>query len=267
LRLKKQKLLVEEELELRARDGVRVSARLWHRGGRGRNLILLAPGFAQHKDTPIMRRVSAMLADYGDLLCIDFRGNGGSGGRYHFGSQEHLDLEAAFAYARRHGGEVELIGFSMGGTIALRAASEFPGTVKRLYLVSGPTCVEDVAKTLGPLRQAATLWLHPGALKLRFWAGSQYFFRWGRIFAPKPSWQGLASRLAVPVSFLVGLRDQLVLPRLSRRVYEAVPSMKLWTEFPAGNHAEYMAVMQQFEFRRWFLMSRKALSAPKKRRE
>lgn len=264
--LKIQQLLVEEELTLYASDGMRIAARLWHRGGVKGPLILVAPGFSQNKDTPIMRRTCEILAEFGDVLCVDFRGTGQSAGRYHFGAEEHLDLKAAFLWARRRSKDIELIGFSMGAYIALRAASEFPGFVRRLYLVSGPTSIGGIVRTLGPIRQGLTVLFKPDVLKVKFWAGSDYFFRWGTIFKKKPAGEDLAAALKIPVSFLVGLRDQLVLPRLSRKVYEAVKSRKLWAEFPRGHHAEYLAIMQQFEFREWYLKSRKALSGPKRSR-
>jgi pimeloyl-ACP methyl ester carboxylesterase len=256
LPLRRKNLLVEEAVTLYASDGMRIEALLWHRGGKKGPLIVVAPGFSQNKDTPIMRRVSEILADYGEVLCVDFRGTGQSEGRYHFGAEEHLDLEAALRWARRRNHDIELVGFSMGAYIALRAASEMPGYARRLYFVSGPTRIEEIVKTLGPLRQGLSVLFKPDVLKVRFWAGSDYFFRWGTIFKPKPRGEDLAAKLKIPISVLVGGRDQLVLPKLSRRVFEAAQGRKLWTEFPQGHHAEYMAVMQQFEFREWFLRSR-----------
>lgn len=265
MRLKKEKLLVEEEITLYARDGVRIECRLWHRGGSKGPLIIMAPGFSQNKDTPIMRRVCSILSDCGEVLAVDFRGTGQSEGRYAFGAYEHLDLEAAFKWARRRNRDIELIGFSMGGYISLRAAAEFKGMVKRLYLVSAPTRIEDIVWTLGPLRQFANF-LRPEVVKVRFWAGSDYFFRWGNVLARHPEGEALARMLKTPCASLVGLRDGLVIPWLSRRVHKAVASRKTLTEFPQGQHAEYMAVIQQFEFRDWFLKSRKALSGRGKAR-
>ena len=259
MRLKKEKLLLEEAVTLYASDGMRVEARLWHRGGKKGPLTIVAPGFSQNKDTPIMRRACAILADYGDVLCLDFRGTGQSAGRYHFGAEEQFDVEAALRWARRRTKDVELLGFSMGGYIALRAAAETPGYVMRLYLVSAPTRVEDIIRTLGPLRQLAVL-PRPDVLKVRFWAGSDYFFRWGTALRAKPRGEELAKKLKCPVATLVGGWDQLVLPRLSRRIHDAAPTRKSYTVFERGHHAEYLAIMRQFEFRDWFVKSRAYLS-------
>jgi pimeloyl-ACP methyl ester carboxylesterase len=256
--------LKEEELSFKTRDGILISALLFSHSRRKKPLIIVAPGFSQNKDTPIMRRSCSLLAVYGDVLCVDFRGTGQSTGRYHFGAEEHLDLEAVFFWARKRKREIELIGFSMGGYIALRAASEFPGFVKRLYLVSAPTCIEDIIKTLGPIRQVLSLSFKPEVLKIRKTAGSDYFFRWGSALKAKPKGERLARNIKIPVSVLVGMRDYLVLPKLSRRIYEELRSKKLWTEVPRGHHAEYLAVMRPKEFQAWFLKSRKELSVPKR---
>ena len=250
-------------LTLRTGDGIAIAARLQPGPGKaGGTLIIVAPGFSQNKDTPIMRKACDILADYGDVLCLDFRGTGQSGGRYHFGAQEQLDLAAAFRWAKGRYREVELLGFSMGGYIALRAASEYPGYVSRLYLVSAPSHIKDIAYSLGPLRQLLTMPFRPAVRKVRAWAGRDFFFRYGSLRVPMPYGQDLAAKLKnTPTSMLVGGRDQLVLPLLSRRVFEALPQPKFWTKLERGYHAEYIPAMMEREFRDWFLASRKKLGA------
>jgi pimeloyl-ACP methyl ester carboxylesterase len=255
-------LISNEILSLRTSDGLNLSARLLRRRRSGRSLTIQIPGFGQHNDTRIMRRCSEILSDFGDVLCLDLRGTGGSEGRYHFGAEEHRDVEAALDWAARHYPEIEMLGYSMGAYIALRAAAERPKLFKKLYLVSGPTCIEDIARTLGPIRQLGVL-LRPELMSVRLWAGGNFFFRWGSVFRPKPRGEEMAKALKTPVSFLTGERDQLVLPKLSRRVYEAVPGKKLWTQFARGYHAEYLTVMREKEFRDWFEMSRAVLSRRK----
>jgi pimeloyl-ACP methyl ester carboxylesterase len=251
------------ELTLRARDGVAIAARLQPGPGKaGGTLIIVAPGFSQNKDTPIMRKACDILASYGDVLCLDFRGTGRSEGRYHFGAQEQLDLEAAFRWAKGRYRETELMGFSMGGYIALRAAAEYPGNVTRLYLVSAPSHIKDIAYTLGPLRQLLSMPFRPAVRKVRAWAGRDYFFRYGSLRLPMPYGQDLAAKLKdTPTSMLVGGRDQLVLSQLSRKIFDALPQPKYWTKLERGYHAEYIPAMLEKEFRDWFLESRKKLKS------
>lgn len=260
--LKSKKPPQSSDLALRARDGIRIAARHWRRPGT-RNLIVMVPGFGQNKDTPIMRRCADIFSDYGDVLCLDLRGTGKSEGRYHFGAGEELDVQAALLWAKSRYGSVELMGFSMGAYISLRAAVDNPKLVQRLFFVSGPTRIDDIVLTLGPIRQAIVRF-NPEVRKVSRWAGMDMFFRWGSIFRSKPRGQDLAAALKVPISLLVGSRDQLVLPKLSHRVFEAAASKKVWTVFEGGFHAEYLAVMREVEFRAWILKSRKVLGVEKK---
>jgi pimeloyl-ACP methyl ester carboxylesterase len=264
--LASQSALYAQGVTLTASDGLKISAKLSPGKGSQGTLIIMAPGFSQSKSTPIMLHAERLLLAYGEVLSLDFRGTGQSEGRYSFGGSEHLDLEAAFKWAKPRYKDIELIGFSMGGYISLRAASEFPGTVKRLYLVSAPSSPRDIALALGPLRQLLSLPFKPEIRALRKWAGSDYFFRWGKVFSRKPKGEALAAALKVPVAFLVGQNDLLVPPHLSYKLFNAVPGMKLMHVIKGGHHAEYLPVMNEKEFLNWFEESRKILSAPKKSR-
>jgi len=64
-----------------------------------------------------------------DVLMFDWRGRGRSQGRYaSMGTLERLDLLAAVDFARSRGaGRVGVLGFSMGGAVALSTAASCPG--------------------------------------------------------------------------------------------------------------------------------------------
>ena len=56
------------------------------------------------------------------MVTFDFRGHGRSGGLSTLGDREINDLDVAVAYARELGYQrVAAVGFSMGGSIVLRA--------------------------------------------------------------------------------------------------------------------------------------------------
>jgi hypothetical protein len=123
--------------------------------------------------------------------------------------------------------------------------------VRRVLLVSCPTVLGEVFTSAGPLFQSISLLTHWKALKLRLWAGGGLFFRHGNLFKAKPHGRLLASQCKVPARFLVGAKDGLVLPRLSRAVFDSCAAPKTWTVFEEGFHAEYMAVMQRDNFLAW----------------
>lgn len=239
-------------VKVRTSDGLDLTFWLWDQQSVRDKLLIVSPGFAQHHGTHIMRHVARLFWDRRDVLGVDFRGMAGNPGRYSFGRDEHKDLQAAFAWARRmRYKRVELIGFSMGAYIGLRALAEDPGPVKRFYFVSGPTTLEEIVLSLGILRQPLAFLLHPIRIRTRVWAGSQFFFRWAWPLGGHPDGRALAQRLTVPTHFLIGGDDELVLPRLTRAVHDAVRAPKTLTVFDGGQHAEYMAVTHPGKFLRW----------------
>ena len=248
----KREVVERKPIEVRTSDGLTLTFWWWVPRRQRERLIIVSPGFAQHHGTNIMKHVAQELWAQADVLGVDFRGMADNPGRYGFGFAEHLDLQAAFVWAKKmRYKRVELLGFSMGAYIALRALAVDPGPVKRCYFVSGPTKLEDIVRTGGPIRQGLAIATHWHHIRTRFWAGSQFLFRWDWPLRKKPSAVEFAGRVKVPVHFLIGAYDQLVLPKLTRAVHDAVNAPKSLTVFPRGHHAEYMAVQERRLFLAW----------------
>lgn len=122
---------------LRTVDGVTIDS-VYDRGaavydtGRsssGCPVFVIAHGFTGAVDRPHVRRVARAFARYGAVVTFSFRGHGGSGGRSTVGAREVLDLAAAVEWARSFGHpRVVTVGFSMGGSVALRHAALFGPT-------------------------------------------------------------------------------------------------------------------------------------------
>lgn len=233
-------------------DGLNLTFWLWDQERVKDKLLIVAPGFMQHHGTNIMKHVAHMFWKDRDVLGVDFRGMAENPGRYSFGRDEAKDLQAAFAWARKMKYKrVELIGFSMGAYISLRAVAEDPGPVQRLYFVSGPTNIEEIVLSGGPLLQLWGFLKDWKRIRLRVWAGSQFFFRWAWPLGGHPNGRELAGRVRIPVHYLVGTEDLLVLPRLTRAVFEQTRSPKSYTVVQDGQHAEYMAVTHPHRVLEW----------------
>lgn len=233
-------------------DGLDLTFWWWDQAKARDKLLIVAPGFMQQHNTNIMKHIARMFWTDRDVLGVDFRGMAGNLGRYGFGRHEQKDLQAAFAWAKKMKYKrVELIGFSMGAYIALRAVAEDPGPVKRLYFVSGPTSIEEIVRTGGPLLQLWGFIKDWKRLKLRVWGGSQYFFRWDWPLGGHPDGRKLAEKVTIPVHYLVGTEDRLVLPRLTEAVFQHTRSPKSLTVIQDGQHAEYMAVTHPSQFLNW----------------
>ncbi|MBI3616578.1 MAG: alpha/beta fold hydrolase, partial [Candidatus Omnitrophica bacterium] len=116
-------------------DGVRISFDLYHRVGR-QAVVIICPGFFQTKEAAIFQRLAHDLAKDQDVLCMDFRGHGRSGGFYTFSAREGADLEAVLEWARGRYSEISILGFSLGGAIAINTAARFPDSIHSLIAVS-----------------------------------------------------------------------------------------------------------------------------------
>jgi pimeloyl-ACP methyl ester carboxylesterase len=83
--------------------------------------IVLVPGFSGWSQAPGVARASAVLAEFAEVLQVDLRGHGRSGGTSTLADREVLDVDAAVAYARTLGfPHVITVGFSMGGAAVMR---------------------------------------------------------------------------------------------------------------------------------------------------
>ena len=240
----------ETKIHLVARDGTKLVGRLFRGRRRHARLWILAPGFSKHGGSPGIRVAAHALLPYGDVLCMDMRGTGESGGAYGFGAYEHLDLEAAWAWSKAWK-KRRVIGFSMGGYVAIRFAATQPKGLEAVHCVSGPSKLEHVLLTGGPVTQCIQYALSPHRVAQRLSSGVNPFFHWDWPLRPKPDAHDLAPRLKVPAHFLTGTFDWLVFPFLTRRIYKAAPEPKTLTSIPWGYHAEYMSMFDRDKFDAW----------------
>jgi alpha-beta hydrolase superfamily lysophospholipase len=105
------------------RDGLLLQERRWPAVGEARGFVLLVHGLAEH--TGRYEPASSILAATGlDVVGLDLRGFGGSGGRRAYVESMETwldDLEDRLSARRTEavGGKVVLLGHSMGGLLAL----------------------------------------------------------------------------------------------------------------------------------------------------
>lgn len=117
-------------------DGVPIDA--VHLPGSSELAIVLAHGFTQNWQRPMLWRVAKRLNRAAGVVTFDFRGHGRSGGHSTLGDKEIQDLDVAVAYARELGYQrIATVGFSMGASVVLRHAGLIGG-VDAVVSVSGP---------------------------------------------------------------------------------------------------------------------------------
>ena len=106
--------------------------------GRGDLAIVVAHGFTQSWQRPIVWSIVQRLNRAAGVVTFDFRGHGRSGGLSTLGDKEVDDLDVAVRYARGLGyAKVVTVGFSMGASVVLRQAALRRG-VDAVVSVSGP---------------------------------------------------------------------------------------------------------------------------------
>lgn len=215
----------------RTRDGVVL--RLTHVPGGDRDAVLVSPGILMHRDSPEHRLLAARLAAHADVLTLDVRGHGDSGGVFSFGAREPEDVAEIAALLRRRFQRVIGVGFSFGGyhtcvAAALHGAFDavaLVGTPHRLFIFDHNFVNRGLLRSLGPMlrRQRRRTRARPG-LPLRRPVPSRLI---GRI-SPRP------------VLIVHGEDDWLIPPKHARRLYEAARDPRHIVMIPRGLHAENM---------------------------
>src|SRR5512141_3235883 len=117
------------------------------------SLALVIPGFWRDRRYPTMLRLGAYLNDLGYAAAImDPRGHGESEGTFGFNLSEHEDTFAVAtdALARGHFASMVLVGFSVGGAIAISTAARHDLPLAGLLLISSVAEFSMIAPRVNP---------------------------------------------------------------------------------------------------------------------
>ncbi len=123
--------------------------------------VVLAHGFAANRRKPAYARFAEVLSARFDVLTLDLRGHGGSGGVSTLGDGEHLDVAAGAAWLRAQGVDrIVLVGASMGGTAVLHAAARARVAPVAVVTISAPAWFRATPPP-GPMQALDRLWRSP----------------------------------------------------------------------------------------------------------
>ncbi|GHH70335.1 alpha/beta hydrolase [Streptosporangium violaceochromogenes] len=248
-------------LTLRTEDNVRINAAHTPARGAGELGIILAHGFTGSLTARPTRRITHVLSEFGGVISFDFRGHGRSGGESTVGDRETLDLDAAVRYARAVGhSRVAVVGFSMGGAVALRHAGRRGAVIRaggggaaggETRQEAGEGAVDAVVAVSAPAR-----WYYRGTRPMRqvHWAIERPFGRWAarvgrRTRIRKGTWDPVppapheAAAYISPVPLLVvhGDADAFFPLDHAHQIHDAAREPKeLWIE-PGYGHGESAA--------------------------
>ncbi|MGI5163342.1 alpha/beta hydrolase [Spirillospora sp. CA-253888] len=232
-----------ETLTLYTRDDVRLDA--GHLHGREAVCFVLAHGFTCFWRQPMLRRIAETLNRHGGVVAFDFRGHGRSGGRSTVGDREVLDIQAAVEAARRRGyRSVAVVGFSMGGAVAVRHAA-LHGSADAVVTVSAPA--RWYYRDTVPMRRVHwAIERRTGRLAVRLARRTRVAAKgWDPV--PEAPHEVVGRIAPVPLLVVHGDADAFFPTEHARQLFEAAREPReLWIE-PGFGHAEAAATPELIE--------------------
>ena len=167
-------------------------------------VVVIAHGFTNATRKPSTQAVIAGFARHSAVVAVDFRGHGDSGGRSTVGRDETLDLDAAVRFARAAGhSPVTVVGFSMGGSVAIRHAAGGADRPDGLVSVSSPS--RWYIRETGPMRRVHWLLENPLGVAVGRTLGIRLGVPWPVV---PPSPVEMIGDVGVPLLIVHGTADR-----------------------------------------------------------
>lgn len=243
--------LAAEEVRLTARDGVPLAAWWIPARAPARGVAVLAHGRESNRAAMLPRARFLVRCGF-DVLDLDLRLHGGSGGRYMTpGYLEARDLLGAVDWLERRGarGPVVLLGHSYGGVAVLHAAARSPRVAAVIADAAFVHPVDMMGRSAAsvrrdrdaplPLRLALALYRAPFLDRVANWV---FRLRTGAWFTHGDAAALAAVRkLCAPaVLFLAGELDPIAPPAHALRLFhETAAPRKRLVVLPGATHATH----------------------------
>jgi fermentation-respiration switch protein FrsA (DUF1100 family) len=213
-------------------DGVTLRATLLATGRR--RVVLVSPGIFLHRDSVEHRALARRLARVADVVTLDIRGHGDSGGAFTWGVREPEDVASVAATLRRTYDRVGGLGFSFGGHhVGLAAARH--RAFDAVALVAAPRnlfLLDHNFLTAGLLRSA------PLIVRRR-----RRRTRVALPIRPPASLARVVDRIApTPLLIVHGRADWLIPPRHAEVLHARAGEPKSLVMIDRGLHAENILV-------------------------
>lgn len=213
-------------------DGVRIAGVHLDRQD-SETLVIYVHGFLSSKNHMRVPTFVEAFSHHFDVMAVDLRGHGESGGGCTFGASEVLDVEAVVGYARSLGYErVVTVGSSMGGASVIRHAALYgsqdgvvtigafadPGAIGRAYSDYG---LQFLYRT-GPVGE--------------LWSYLTRGTRLDELRDQEPPYALVGQIAPIPLLMIHGEWDTTVHPRSAQQLYEQAKEPKELVVIPRGGH-------------------------------
>lgn len=220
-------------------DGTKIAYNYFKNGNHG-SLIVIVHGFWMSKDADSFFSLSADLFEEYDVVAVDQRGHGSSGGFFTFTANEHEDINCVIEKFRASYKNIILMGFSLGATSSVIEAAKYKN-VDRLILVSPPADFDKIENKFyywAPVRE----WL----FKLGF---HLLKFRPGNLFLTKPKPIDYIDKLGqLPVLIIHGGNDAIIFKHHADELFNQAVGDKSLHIIKNGLHAEDLYRMNKSGF-------------------
>lgn len=209
-------------VKIEAEDGTWVACDV--HDSRHDRVLVISPGFLQHKRSAGIRELIEALRNDFDLIALDYRGTGESSGRYGFSAKEQADLHTVLHFAERRWHKVGVIGISLGAAIAINELADHPHA-QSLVTISAPMAFAQIEKRV-PLK-----------ISWEATVEASTEIRSGYPFLPKRDPVAVIDRLTTPILLIHGSADRVVFARHSRNLFARAPGHKELFLLPHAGHA------------------------------
>ncbi len=201
-----------------------------------KRVVLVVPGFWRVRRWPALRALAARIAGADVAAAVmDLRGHGESGGTFGFNLHEWRDVAAVARDLVARGGfsRVDLVGFSLGASVAVTAAAratDLPWGA--LLLVSPVADFSLIRPHVNPFTMRRHLSLSQAFRRPRF--------DWGFAFREKIRAVEEIGKLSIPVTIVHVRRDWLVHHRHAETLYSRArePKRLALLDIPGRWHAD-----------------------------
>ena len=192
------------------------------------------------KDSKSFSDLAESLSGWHDVVVMDFRGHGKSGGFYTFTEKEVNDLKAVVNFVKERYEKVYLMGFSLGGALVVLHGA-LVGNVDKIIAVSAPSDFDKIENKM---------W-HPNA-----WIPTFKKFEPKRWVSVRPSPKigkkikpvDVVDKINVPTLFIAGEKDVTVYPWHTESLYEKAICEKKYILFEDCIHAEDIFIKEPEKF-------------------
>lgn len=227
------------EVFLKTEDNIKIGIN--HYCSNKNELVVICPGWFMTKDAASLKNMARdFCADF-DVIVMDFRGHGKSGGVYTFTAKEEFDLDAVIKYSSKSYDKIYLLGLSLGGALVINYSAKHP-QISKIIAVSAPADFDKIENRM----YLPDAWIP--TLFQKFEPLRWLTIRPGNPFKKKDKPIDFVQKLNCPALFVAGEKDPTVFPWHTKLLFEKAVCPKDFKLFKNARHAEDLYIDYPQEF-------------------